>query len=469
MTEGSQMKTITEPARKITVAREVDVVVVGGGPGGIGSAIAAARCGAKTVLLERYGHLGGMATGGLVNIIPNLSDINGRQRLFGLNQELIERLNARGAASYPARHLWGSCAPAAVDPYHTAQLDWFYLRKDATDGQTKVIYTAVVDPEIFKDELNDMVAEAGVELLLHSWGTQPIMSGNRTEGVLFESKSGRQAILAKVVIDATGDGDLFVAAGAPYDGNLDPKLRTAMLANVMWLTNVDVPKLIAFKQNQPHRHQELMEESRAQGGLGHYFISVLKNHENCIWFHAFQPRADGRASDAMDVQELTRVDVRARKRAVTTYEFFKRQVPGFEKSIIMQISPQLGIQGGRRVLGEYTLTEKDLVSDEIFDDTIAVFANNDNGPISIAHPALCIPYRTLVPKTIDGLLVACRAYSTADSINHHFNIIPHCIALGQAAGTAASLAVKAGLEPRKVNYQALQDSLRQQGVALPKA
>jgi hypothetical protein len=465
-TEGVLTKTINESSRQIKVVREVDVVVVGGGPGGIGSAVAAARSGAKTLLLERYGHLGGMATGGLVNIIPNLSDINGRQYLFGLNQELLDRLTVRGAASYPAKEDWGSTEDRVVDYYHKARLDWFYIREDYKLKRKRVLYTAVVDPEVFKDELNDLVAEAGVDLLLHAWGVLPIMEGNRAKGVIFESKSGRQAALAKVVIDSTGDGDLFVAAGAEFDSTLAPELRTAMLANVMWLTHVDLNKFITFRDSQPQAYDALMKEAATQGAHPHQFLSVLKNHEDCVWFHIFQPRADGRASDAMDVNELTRVDIQARKKALVTYDFYRKHVPGFETSIIMTIAPQLGLQGGRRVIGEYTLTEKDLVTDEVFEDTIAVFANNDNGTISIDHPALCIPYRTMVPKVVEGMLVACRAYSTADTINHQFNIIPHCLALGQAAGTAAALAADAGVHPRAVDYATLRQRLVQQGVYL---
>jgi len=130
MGKSLPMKTIMEPSREIKVCRETDVVVVGGGPGGIGSAIAAARSGAETVLIERYGHLGGMATGGLVNIIPNLSGISGKQHLFGLNQELIDRLAARGGASYPKKEDWGTTDREVVDYYLNANLGWFYIRKD---------------------------------------------------------------------------------------------------------------------------------------------------------------------------------------------------------------------------------------------------------------------------------------------------------------------------------------------------
>jgi len=466
MSAKPSVRTITEPAREIKVVREADVVVVGGGPGGIGSAIAAARSGAKTVLIERYGHLGGMATGGLVNILPNLSDISGKQHLFGLNQEIIDRMDKRGGAFYPKKKDWGTTDKKLVDFYNDTGLNLFYIRKDPNmGGKERVLYTAVVDPEVLKDELNDMVQEAGVDLLLHSWGTRPIMEGNTVKGVFFESKSGRQAILGKVVIDSTGDGDIFMEAGAEFDGELDNKHRTAWLAFTFWMTDVDIRKADDFKTSQPEKFAELMQELVKLGGYPRYFKGILGNQRNVIWYHCFQPQAE--SSDAKDVEELTRVDVRGRKRALITYEFMKKHVPGFENCFIMQTAPQLGLQGGRRVIGEYTLTDKDMESDEVFEDTVVVLANNDNGEISAKHPTICIPYRCLVPKKVEGLLVACRAFSSSDSINQYFNIIPPCIAYGQAAGTAAALAVDAGVQPRKVDYKALHKNLVKQGVKLP--
>jgi hypothetical protein len=458
-------KTVREPARDIKVWREADVVVVGGGPGGVASAISAARNGAKTVLIERYGHLGGMATGGLVNIIPNLSDISGKQHIYGLTMELLDRLDKRGGTSYTPKKDRGSAAKKAVDYYLDANLGWFYVRKDYNNGLQRVLYSAVVDPEILKDELNDMVLGAGAELLLHSWGTQVIIKNNAVKGVFFESKSGRQAILGKIIIDATGDGDMFVAAGAEFDNECDNKRRTAWLALVWWMTNVNLRKFDKFKASQPEKYKELMQELAKLGGYPFFFKSILKNQPNTVWYHSMQPQPQ--RTDAMDVEQLTKIDVQARRRAIITHDFMKKYVPGFAQCFIMLTAPQIGTQGGRRIIGEYTLTEKDLETDEVFEDTIAVLANNDYGEISTKHPTLCIPYRCLVPKRVDGLLVAGRAFSSADTINETFNIIPHCIAYGQAAGTAAALAVKAGIEPRKVDYKALRTNLVKQGVNLP--
>jgi hypothetical protein len=459
--------TIFEPAREIPLCREVDVLVVGGGPGGIGSAIAAARCGAKTALIERYGYLGGMGTGGLVNIIPNMSDIYGKQHIFGITQEIVDRLDRRGGAAYPKKENWGTTDKKVVDYYLDANFGWFYIRQHSQSGQKHVLYTAVVDPEVFKDELNIMVTEAGIDLFLHSWAASPLMEGNTVKGVAFESKSGRQAISAKVVIDSTGDGDIFVRAGAPFDGKLDVGLRTSKLAIVFWLANVNLNKADEFRKNNPEKHGELMKELMALDGHPFYFKGILPHQEGCAWFHFFQTHPDRAACDPMNVEELTMMDMRARHRALVTYEFFRKYVPGFEKSYIIQTAPQLGIQGGRRILGEYTLAEKDLESDEIFEDTIVALANNDFGPISAKHPTLCVPYRCLVPKDIDGLLVACRGFSSSDGINHCFNIIPHCLSYGQAAGTAAAMAVDKDIPPRMISYKDLQDHLATQGVWIP--
>ncbi len=459
MKEYSPTKTIVEPSREIKVCREADVVVVGGGPGGFAAAVTAARAGADTVLIERYGHLGGMATGGLVNIIPHLSDVSGKQQIAGLCQEVIDRLDVRDAVSYPKKEDWGSTDKRLVDYYLDANLRNFYVRRDLSIDQDRVLYTALVDPEILKDELNSMVAEAGVKLYLHSWGTRPIMDGDTARGIFFESKSGRQAVLAKIVIDSTGDGDLLPYAGAEFDSTLDPKSRIAHLAQAYWLDNVDVKRFDEFKASQPEKHAELMRELTDLGGFTNYFKDLLRNHGNVMWGHPHIP-----CTNQADVEELTRVDVSSRKRVGITYEFLKKHVPGFEKSFIMHTCPQLGTTGGRRVIGEYVLTEKDVVeSDEVFEDTVAVFARPDTS----LKQTCCIPYRCLVPRKVEGLLVACRAYSSEHTVNNRFNLIPHCISLGQAAGTAAALAIQNGVSVRSINYGVLHDRLIAQGVLLP--
>jgi hypothetical protein len=403
-----------------------------------------------------------MATGGLVNIIPNLGDIYGKQHIAGLCQELIDRLDARQATSYPHKKDWGTADRRVVDYYLDANLRHFYVRLDSNTGEERVLYTVLVDPEVLKDELNTMVTEAKVNLLLHSWGTEPIMEGNTVKGVIFESKSGRQAILGKVVIDSTGDGDLLPLAGAKCISKIDPKLRISHLAFCFWIVNVDLKRVDEFKALKPQKHEELAQELTKLGGFPFYFKGLLKNQESVIWFHPHIA-----CSSQTDVEEMTRVDISSRKRALITWEFSKKYVPGFEKSFIMLTAPQLGTTGGRRIVGEYMLTEKDMNRSEPFQDTIAVFADNDRGEISLKHTEMYIPYRCLVPLRIEGLLVACRAFSSEDCVNDLFNLIPHCICFGQAAGTAAALAIKDGVSVRKVNYGALRNSLIKQGVILP--
>jgi hypothetical protein len=462
MSASSSGRTITESSREIDVCWEADVVVVGGGPGGIGSALSAARSGASTVLVERYGHLGGMATGGLVTIIPNLSDISGKQQIAGICQELIDRLDTRGATDYPRKEDWGSTDEKLVKHYIDSNLAFFYIRDDLNIGRKRVLYTALTDPEILKCELNNMMEEARVKLYLHSWGVRPIMEGNAVKGVFIENKSGRQAILGKVIIDCTGDGDLLRPAGADCDPSMKLGMRIAAFAFPFWIGNINMNKVEEYRATQPEKYAELMQDLRSQGGAAFYLKDLVKYHDGIVWYHPFFP-----SLNQADINEINRVELEGRKKMLLSYDFYRKHVPGFESSYIALSSPQLGIQGGQRVVGEYVCTEKDMVSDEIFEDTIAVFPDNDNGEISAKHPNVCIPYRSLVPKNVDNLLVACRAFSSDYGFNEYFNLIPHCIAMGQAAGTAAALAVTAGIQPRKVDCTILQKQLLHQGVILP--
>ena len=455
-------KTITEPAREIDIRHEADVVVVGGGPGGIGAALSAARAGANTVLVERYGHLGGMATGGLVTIIPNLSTIHGKQLIGGICQEIIDRLDLRGAAHYPRKEDWGSDDAKLVKYYTDANLAFFYVRDDLTSGRKRVLYTALTDPEILKAELNAMMEEAGVKLCLHSWGTRPIMDGNTIRGVYIENKSGRQAILAKTVIDCTGDGDLLQPAGADCDPRMLPGMRIAAFAFPYWVGNVDTKKLEAFREAEAEQYAGLMDDLRKQGCAAFYLKDLVRYHDGVVWFYPFHD-----SLRQADIDEINRVELEGRRKMLFAYEFYRKNVPGFENSYITLSSPQLGIQGGQRVVGEYVLGEKDIVSDEVFDDTIAVFPNNDTGENSAKHPSVCIPFRALVPRGVNGLLVACRAYSSEYQHNEYFNLIPHCIAFGQAAGAAAALSVKSGIMPGEIDCRLLQKHLLSQGVILP--
>ena len=262
MVKGPSSKTILEPAQQIKVFREADVVVVGGGPGGHAAAVAAARAGADTVLIERYGILGGMATGGVVTIIPNLTDMYGRQQIAGQTQEWIARMDRRQATDYPPKELWGSKDKAKVKEWFSRS--FFYSRLDM------LIYSVLFDAEILKCVLNDMAEEAGVKTILHAWGTKAIADGNEVQGVIFESKAGRQAILAKVVIDGTGDGDLLPSAGATFDTDIDSTLRIAHLSLSYWLGGVDSRGVSAGTASH-HQHVSLAED-----------FNLLRRFQDCF-------------------------------------------------------------------------------------------------------------------------------------------------------------------------------------------
>ena len=441
--------TIREAARDTKVCRTADVVVVGGGPGGLGAALAAARSGADTVLIERYEHLGGMGTGGLVTIIPAMTDANGKQVIAGITQEWINRLDSRGGADYPKREHWGSTDKKLVEYYKNRSP--FY----ATGN--RVGYSAHIDAEISKCLFQDMVKEAKIKTFLHSWGTEPIMEGNKAKGVLFESKSGRQAVLAKVVIDSTGDGDLLPYAGAAFETHIEPTMRMANLSFSYWIDNVNLKKYEDYKRTNANDLAEKMREVKKLGGTPGFLTSNLKNQENVVWCF---PRYANKCQ--YDVEELTRVEFLGRKEMMITHDFYVKSIPGFEKSFIVLSNSQLGTRGGRRVVGEYVVREKDMKSREPFKDTIAIFPNMDE-----KAPLMYMPYRCLIPRNVNNMLVACRAFSSDAVTNDSFNLIHHCVCLGQAAGTAAAQSISSGVDLRKIDIKALQASLKKQGAVLP--
>jgi hypothetical protein len=442
-------KTIREAARDTKVCRTADVVVVGGGPGGIGAALAAARSGADTVLIERYEHLGGMGTGGLVTIIPAMTDANGKQQIAGITQEWIKRLDARGAADYPKKEHWGSTDKKLVEYYKNRSP--FYATAN------RVGYSAHIDAEISKCLFQDMMTEANVKTYLHSWGTEPIMEGNKAKGVIFESKSGRQAVLAKVVIDSTGDGDLLPYTGAAFETHIEPTMRMSNLSFSYWIDNVNLKKYQDYKKSNANELAEKMREVRKLGGTPGFLTSNLKNQENVVWCF---PRYANKCQ--YDVEELTRVEFLGRKEMMITHDFYVKNIPGFEKSFIVLSNSQLGTRGGRRVVGDYVVSVKDMKSRGPFKDTIAIFPNMDE-----TNPLMYMPYRCLIPRNVNNMLVACRAFSSDAVVNDSFNLIHHCVCLGQAAGTAAAQSISSRVDLRKIDIRALQASLKKQGVILP--
>jgi hypothetical protein len=266
--------------------------------------------------------------------------------------------------------------------------------------------------------------------------------------------------LGKVIIDSTGDGDLLPSAGAEFDDRIEPNIRIADLSLCWWIANVDLKKAEDYKKANPEKYTELQAEATKAGAHPTYIKPNIKDQDSLVWMH---PKF--KCSSQTDVEELTRVEFAGRKKMMATYEFYKKYVPGFEHCFVVLTGPQLGTRGARRVIGEYMVTEADKKSGEVFKDTVAVFPGGRRFPDE--KPYIYMPYRCMVPRDVDGLLVACRAFSSDQQVNNQFNLIPHCIALGEAAGTAAALATKTGVEARKVNISAVQDKLLAQGMLMP--
>jgi hypothetical protein len=450
MKYGQNHRTVTEPSRDINVCDEADVVVVGGGPGGHSAAIAAARNGAKVVLVERYGHLGGMASGGIVIQIPHMSDGGKEPVIAGLSLEWLERLDTIGGTLRPGMEDIGSTDEKLVSR-------WRRFMGNVING--RIEHTAWVDPELLKCVLNDMVEEAGVKLYLHSWGTGVIVDKGRVGGVFFESKSGRQAVLGKVIIDGTGDADLLPLAGAEFDGTINPSSRSSMLALVFRLGNCDYQKLCDFQEANREKYQELMKGLAEAAGT--FLLPLPSPRNDVLWVNNWIP-----GLDCTRVEDLTRLEIEMRKIIRRGHAYMKKNIPTFENSFILDTASQTGTRGSRRLVGEYVITSEDFQSCKKYDDTVAVFPRlGPPGDREVPH--VYIPYRALVPVRTDGLLVAGRSFSSDMEANNMANLIPHCIAMGEAAGTAAALAVKYDVSLRQLDSKILQKTLLEHGAVLP--
>jgi hypothetical protein len=349
-------------------------------------------------------------------------------------------------------------------------VDYWYKRTGRNVRDGAVMWSAYSDPEMLKCVLNDVVEEAGVKLYMHAWACSSLVEQGTVKGVVFESKSGRLAVLGKVVIDTTGDGDLLESAGADFDLSMDPGLRSSQLALVFRLGGVDYARYNEFRQTDPERHRELIRRAEGTWGeelrtvfnpsMGGYCMLPLPTpREDVIWVNNWI-----RGVSSLDVEDLTWVEINIRKAMRLWFANAKENLPGFENSFILDTAPQLGTRGSRRLIGEHILTRAN--ASEMQDDTIAMFRRR--GP-SDGQGKTFFPLRALVPRDVEGLLVAGRNFSSDPVSNNMLNLIPHCIAMGEAAGVAAAIAAERDIAARSVDYRLVQAYLLKQGHALPEA
>jgi len=431
----AEPRTVAEVARETPIAGEWDVVVVGGGSAGTSAAVAAARSGARVLVVERYGYLGGMASGGMVLVLDDM--VNGAEvTTTGIVREVVERLEKLGLAVSP--------------PAEDRRVGWDVWRKWARWGchdfrahgkPQPIVYAVAFDPDGWKRVSNDLVAEAGVELRLHSWFSAPIVEDGRIRGVIAETKSGRQALLGSVVIDATGDLDVASRAGAPCAHG------SYIVTTVFRLGGVDTETALRFEREHPDEFAELDRQARRLVG-GSWDMWWLKTPlPGVVWCNC--PHLTG--YDAVRVEDQTAAELEGRRRIAALVAFVRAQLPGFEQCHLVDTAPQLGVRQTRLLQGEYVVTKEDVLERRHFPDTVC--RGRD----------YYTPYRALLPRGVEQLLVAGRHYSADPPAQKLSREIPPCMAQGQAAGLAATLALSAGVRVRDVDPRAIQRAMRAQG------
>ena len=436
-------RTLHEPAREIPVHATCDVLVVGGGPAGTAAAIASARLGARTMLLERHNHLGGLSTGGLVIWIDRMTDWSGRLVIRGFAEEFLARL-PKGAMAGPPRESWG--ARDAASAAYWAQ------RSSAFHGI--VTHAPTCDPEWMKAAALDMLLEAGAEPIFHAWGAEPVVEQGAVRGVVFESKQGRRAVLAKVMIDATGDGDLFARAGAAYASDTDERdIHHCM--NTSWLFGgVDMPRFLTWRAEQPDEFAGFMQRGKAEIGL--FEKPFVSWRDDVALFMG--PRLAGYS--AVEVDDLTEVEIRSHRLMIEHLRIFRRDAPGFAGATLRLSAPQLGVRHARRLHGAAAVTR------ETWDGRVHADEIGVSPSLAPKFDTVSIPYGALLPLALDGLLAPGRHLS-CDATSHSFlREIPQCWLTGQAAGIGAALAANAAIAPRAVPVADIQAALRRQGAYL---
>ncbi|GAA1810680.1 FAD-dependent oxidoreductase [Planosporangium flavigriseum] len=442
------------------VRATTDVLVVGAGPAGLAAAISSARHGAHTLVVERYGYVGGNLTAGLVGPCMTSYSLGGGEQLIrGVFEELILRMEAEGSAIHPSRVPAGSPYAGFI-----------------TYGHDKV---TPFDPEAVKVVAAEMCLAAGVELLLHTLVVQPRLDGDRVTGVVVASKSGLEVLEASVIVDCSADADVAARAGAPVRVGRDADGLTQPMTLFFRVGNVDDAVVEEYVRAHPDDRRpfaSIVEAARAAGEftIPRRGVGLYKTLQSGIW-RVNTTRVQRR--DGTDVGDLTRAEIEGRRQVVELMGFFRRRLPGFADCFLLDTAATIGVRETRRIVGEYTLTLDDLVSGRDFADVIALCGY----PVDIHSPtgsgggvdeqlrtanAYQIPYRCLVPVGREQLLVAGRSVSSTHEALGAIRVMPAAFAMGQAAGTAAALSLVDGVSPRQLDVARLQAVLLRDGAYL---
>lgn len=447
--------------RALPMSRETDVLVIGGGPAGIGAAVAAARTGARTLLVERYGFLGGNATASLVGpFMTSFSNDGKRQIIGGVFDELVRRMEELGGAIHPQKVRGG-----------TAESGYIAFGHD---------HVTPFDPEVLKVVAADMVVEAGGALLLHTSFVDPVMEDGAVHGAIVHNKAGLQVVRAAQVVDCSADADVAYRAGAPTTKGRESDGKMQPMTMFFIIEDVDDAAVDAYVAAHPEDEgklfHSLVEAAKARGAfpIPRDKIGIYRTPEAGVW-RVNTTRLLG--LDGTHPDDLTRAEIEGRKQVFALLQFMRASCPGLDQVKLREIAAQIGVRETRRIIGEYVLTAEDLASGRRFEDVIALAGYPvDIHPVDGSGSGLRtdlatadvyeVPYRSLVPLQVEDLLVAGRCLSATHEAAGAVRVMPPCFAMGQAAGTAAALAAERGRSPRRLDVLELQAELRKQGAIL---